>query len=213
MELRTRVTISIKYFRIYCGCQFSNKSTLSQRGSYFRISLFLYLEEGRHVLEQGDQSVQPLVQPVWPLYRRAEAQAEGSQHHLRDLAVGVGGQVVEHAEAADRVEVPEFASGNGTAAAPEVDEAAAGMISAFLAAGVDDPGGAVTSLGSTLALKLLSTERVEDAASGIYSHKLREGLWLVGGASNVGGAALRPWWAAALEGAAVRLTRLRTYAP
>ena len=64
-------------------------------------------------------------------------------------------------------------------------------IAAFLAAGVDEPGGAVTSLGSTLALKLLSTERVEDAASGIYSHKLREGLWLVGGASNVGGAALR----------------------
>ena len=64
-------------------------------------------------------------------------------------------------------------------------------VAAFLAAGVDDPGGAVTSLGSTLALKLLSTERVEDAASGIYSHKLREGLWLVGGASNVGGAALR----------------------
>ena len=52
-------------------------------------------------------------------------------------------------------------------------------IAAFLAAGVDEPGGAVTSLGSTLALKLLSTERVEDAASGIYSHKLREGLWLV----------------------------------
>jgi len=64
-------------------------------------------------------------------------------------------------------------------------------IAAFLAAGVDEPGGAVTSLGSTLALKLLSTERVEDAASGIYSHKLRDGLWLVGGASNVGGAALR----------------------
>ena len=39
------------------------------------------------------------------------------------------------AEAESRVEVPEFASGNGTAAAPEVDEAAAGMISAFLAAG------------------------------------------------------------------------------
>ena len=64
-------------------------------------------------------------------------------------------------------------------------------IAAFLSAGVDEPGDAVTSLGSTLAIKLLSTKRVDNADFGIYSHKLREGLWLVGGASNSGGAVLR----------------------
>ena len=36
-------------------------------------------------------------------------------------------------------------------------------IAAFLAAGVAQPGEAVTSLGSTLAVKLLSTQRVDDA--------------------------------------------------
>jgi hypothetical protein len=45
-------------------------------------------------------------------------------------------------------------------------------IAAFVAAGVSQPGEAVTSLGSTLAVKLLSTSRVDDAAFGVYSHRL-----------------------------------------
>lgn len=63
-------------------------------------------------------------------------------------------------------------------------------IAAFLASGVNRPGEAVTSLGSTLVLKLLSKTRVDDAAFGIYSHRLGD-LWLVGGASNTGGAVLK----------------------
>lgn len=66
-------------------------------------------------------------------------------------------------------------------------------IAAFLASGASTPGQAVTSLGSTLVLKLLSTVRVDDAASGIYSHRLGN-LWLVGGASNTGGAVLRQFF-------------------
>ena len=63
-------------------------------------------------------------------------------------------------------------------------------IAAFLASGVSQPGEAVTSLGSTLVLKLLSETRVDDATFGIYSHRLGN-LWLVGGASNTGGAVLK----------------------
>ncbi|XP_009618616.1 D-ribulose kinase isoform X1 [Nicotiana tomentosiformis] len=63
-------------------------------------------------------------------------------------------------------------------------------IAAFLAARATQPGKAVTSLGSTLAIKLLSTIRVEDARFGVYSHRLDD-KWLVGGASNTGGAVLR----------------------
>ncbi|WRX13696.1 Carbohydrate kinase [Theobroma cacao] len=48
----------------------------------------------------------------------------------------------------------------------------------------------VTSLGSTLAIKLLSTTRIEDARYGVYSHRLDD-KWLVGGASNTGGAVLK----------------------
>lgn len=48
----------------------------------------------------------------------------------------------------------------------------------------------VTSLGSTLAIKLLSDTRIEDSRFGVYSHRLDD-KWLVGGASNSGGAVLR----------------------
>ncbi|MGB3509616.1 MAG: FGGY-family carbohydrate kinase [Microcoleaceae cyanobacterium] len=66
-------------------------------------------------------------------------------------------------------------------------------IAAFLASGATTPGEAVTSLGSTLVLKLLSRTRVDDAKYGIYSHRLGD-LWLVGGASNTGGAVLRKFF-------------------
>lgn len=63
-------------------------------------------------------------------------------------------------------------------------------IAAFLAAGVDQPGEAVTSLGSTLVLKLLSETRVDAGEFGIYSHWFGR-YWLAGGASNAGGGVLR----------------------
>jgi sugar (pentulose or hexulose) kinase len=63
-------------------------------------------------------------------------------------------------------------------------------IAAFLASGAKSPGEAVTSLGSTLVLKLLSHTRIDNSHYGIYSHRLGD-LWLVGGASNTGGAVLK----------------------
>ena len=66
-------------------------------------------------------------------------------------------------------------------------------IAAFLASGASSIGDAVTSLGSTLVLKLLSSVAVNDAPSGIYSHRLGH-HWLVGGASNTGGAVLRHYF-------------------
>jgi sugar (pentulose or hexulose) kinase len=69
-------------------------------------------------------------------------------------------------------------------------------IAAFIAAGPSLPGEAVTSLGTTLVLKLLSTRRVEDAGSGVYSHWYGD-LWLAGGASNAGGGVLHRYFDAA----------------
>ncbi|GKA02393.1 xylulose kinase-1 [Tanacetum coccineum] len=63
-------------------------------------------------------------------------------------------------------------------------------IAAFIAARATQPGKAVTSLGSTPAINLLSTTKIEDARFGVYSHGLDD-KWLVGGASNTGGAILR----------------------
>jgi sugar (pentulose or hexulose) kinase len=68
-------------------------------------------------------------------------------------------------------------------------------IAAFIASGATAPGEAVTSLGSTIVLKLLSTVPVEQNESGIYSHRYGD-LWLVGGASNTGGAVLQQFFTA-----------------
>ena len=62
-------------------------------------------------------------------------------------------------------------------------------VAAFLAAAPYEMGVAVTSLGSTLAVKMLSPHRVDDIGIGLYSHKLGQ-AWLLGGASNTGGAVL-----------------------
>ena len=57
---------------------------------------------------------------------------------------------------------------------------------AFLATGASNIGDGVTSLGTTLTLKILSDKPVFDAAHGIYSHHILN-MWLAGGASNSGG--------------------------
>jgi len=62
-------------------------------------------------------------------------------------------------------------------------------IASFIATGANQPGGAVTSLGTTLVIKVLSKHPVNNASHGIYSHRLGA-FWLVGGASNCGGATL-----------------------
>lgn len=60
---------------------------------------------------------------------------------------------------------------------------------AVLATGANDIGDAVTSLGSTLVIKLFSEHPLFFPEYGIYSHRLNN-HWLVGGASNSGGSVL-----------------------
>ncbi len=75
---------------------------------------------------------------------------------------------------------------------------------AFLATGARDFGDAVTSLGSTLVLKVLTAEPVFAPEHGIYSHRLGD-RWLAGGASNSGGAVLLEYFT---RGELARLTPL-----
>jgi D-ribulokinase len=64
---------------------------------------------------------------------------------------------------------------------------------AFLAGGATEPGDGVTSLGTTLTLKLLSASPVFAPQYGIYSHRIGD-QWLAGGASNTGGAVLAKYF-------------------
>ena len=88
---------------------------------------------------------------------------------------------------------PEIANRFGLPPDCRVKAGTTDSIAAFLASGANSPGEAVTSLGSTLVLKLLSSDRVDDARYGIYSHRLGE-KWLTGGASNTGGAVLKAYF-------------------
>ncbi len=60
---------------------------------------------------------------------------------------------------------------------------------AFIATGANQLGEAVTSLGSTLVMKVISDRPIFSPSHGVYSQPLGD-LWLVGGGSNSGGAVL-----------------------
>ena len=75
---------------------------------------------------------------------------------------------------------------------------------AFLASGARAAGDGVTSLGTTLTLKLLSAKPVFAPQFGIYSHRIGE-QWLAGGASNTGGGVLASFFS---RDEIVRLTAL-----
>lgn len=59
----------------------------------------------------------------------------------------------------------------------------------FLATGAGEIGDAVTALGSSLTLKILSDRPIFSPDHGVYSHRIAGG-WLAGGASNTGGKVL-----------------------
>ncbi len=60
----------------------------------------------------------------------------------------------------------------------------------FLATGANRVGDGVTALGSTLVLKLASDKPVNAVEYGVYAHRVLD-FWLIGGASNTGGAVIR----------------------
>lgn len=88
---------------------------------------------------------------------------------------------------------PRIAAATGLPAALRIGAGTTDSNAAALAAGAREPGDAVTSLGSTLALKLVSERPIRDAQSGVYSHRIGN-RWLAGGASNSGGAVLRQYF-------------------
>lgn len=79
--------------------------------------------------------------------------------------------------------------------APILKAGTTDSLAAVIASGISQPGEALTSLGSTLVLKLLCQQPVVDAKRGIYSHRFGQ-RWLASGASNTGGAVLRQFFSA-----------------
>jgi len=88
---------------------------------------------------------------------------------------------------------PAIAEEIGFPATTQVLAGTTDSTAAVMAAGAARPGDAVTSLGSTLVIKILSERPVTASRYGIYSHRFGD-HWLVGGASNSGGRVLRQFF-------------------
>jgi sugar (pentulose or hexulose) kinase len=91
---------------------------------------------------------------------------------------------------------PTMARRLGLSASTKIHAGTTDGVAAFIATRASRPGDAVSSLGTTLVVKLLADKPVFAADQGIYSHRLGD-RWLAGGASNTGGAALLAHFSAA----------------
>ena len=85
---------------------------------------------------------------------------------------------------------PHVASELGLPIDVEIIAGTTDSTAAFMASSATHTGEAVTSLGSTLVLKVVSNIPINDPIHGVYSQPYGK-HWLVGGASNSGGAVLR----------------------
>ena len=85
---------------------------------------------------------------------------------------------------------PHVASDLGLPIDVEIIAGTTDSTAAFMASNATKVGQAVTSLGSTLVLKIISDVEINDPAHGVYSQPYGQ-YWLVGGASNSGGAVLQ----------------------
>ena len=66
-------------------------------------------------------------------------------------------------------------------------------VAAFIATGASEVGAAVSSIGTTIALKIIGEQPVNSSPHGVYSHWLR-GQWFASGASNAGAGVLRHYF-------------------
>ena len=127
---------------------------------------------------------------AWPGWILERCLTENERNTLTRLRVTRPGDVCERVVPADNAW--------GLPAGAQIVGGTTDSIAAFVACATDidkgalnvAAGDAVTSLGSTTALKLVSKTRVDDSSVGVYSHRLEDN-WLVGGASNAGCRVLR----------------------
>ena len=101
-------------------------------------------------------------------------------------------QVLVPGEVIGRIQ-PDIAAHFGIALQCAIHAGTTDSNAAFTASDINEVGVGVTSLGSTLVLKQLSARRIDAPEYGVYSHRYGD-LWLVGGASNAGGAVLRHYF-------------------
>ncbi len=142
-----------------------------------RLSGRFPLSDEHNVLKLGYDPVQRR----WPEWMAALSLPAGVLPRVHPAGTGVG-----------RI-TPEVARACGLSQQIRIVTGTTDSNAAFIATGAYRIGDAVTSLGSTLVLKILSERPVFAAEYGVYSHRLGD-RWLVSGASNSGGAVCRAFF-------------------
>jgi len=101
-------------------------------------------------------------------------------------------EVVPTAQCLGKI-APDIANQFGLSANCQIVAGTTDSTATFIASGAKEIGDALTVLGSTLVIKILSDKPIFAPDMGIYSHRLGD-HWLVGGASNTGGAVLKQFF-------------------
>jgi sugar (pentulose or hexulose) kinase len=136
--------------------------------------------QGRHGVSDENNALKMGYDPIarrWPDWIEALGVSSAMLPDVREPGSALG------------TIAPGIARQFGLPATAELRAGTTDGIAAFLATGASAVGDAVTSLGSTLVVKVLAERPIFDPGYGVYSHRLGQ-RWLVGGASNTGGAAL-----------------------
>ena len=121
------------------------------------------------------------VNKIWPLWLKDLL----SEHKIKLSCLP---KVVSPGTAISNIN-PHVANELGLPIDVEIIAGTTDSTAAFIASGLNKVGQAVTSLGSTLVLKVISDFPINDPLHGVYSQPYGD-HWLVGGASNSGGAVL-----------------------
>ncbi len=148
--------------------------------------------QGRYLLHQADW-LAGLLHRTWGVSDHHNALKLGFDPQTGTYPAWLTQQWPDLAALLPRVYVPGTPVGQVQGQRTLVCAGTTDSTAALIASGATQPGTGVTSLGSTLVLKILSHRRIEAAPYGIYSHRLGD-LWLAGGASNTGGAVLRKFF-------------------
>jgi hypothetical protein len=125
-------------------------------------------------------------QKIWPLWLTKQLSQLGVNRTLLPEVVAPG-TPLGHISA-------ELAQGFGLPNTTNIIAGTTDSTASFMATGAHKIGEAVTALGSTLVVKVIAEQPIFAAEYGVYSQPLMvdgQQRWLVGGASNSGGAVLR----------------------
>ena len=88
---------------------------------------------------------------------------------------------------------PKIARGLGLNSDCRICAGTTDSVAAFIATGASEIGAAVSSIGTTIALKIIAEQPVNSSPHGVYSHWLSD-QWLASGASNAGAGVLRHYF-------------------